>query len=75
METDIHLDLLKVPEAAQMMRCSPLTIRRLIKTGQLPRVRIRRLLFVRKSAILEWLDRAEHRERMSTPGTHHTTNR
>ena len=58
--------LLKVAEAAALLRCRPCTVRAMIGRGQLPYVPVGRLIFLRREAVLEWIRRAETRKRLAT---------
>lgn len=58
--------LLKVAEAATILRCRPCTVRSLVACGQLPFVRVGRLLFLRRESVLAWIKTHETRKRMDT---------
>jgi excisionase family DNA binding protein len=58
--------LLKVDEAAVLLRCKSCTVRALIKRGSLPFVPVGRLVFLRRSAVLEWIERHETRKKLDT---------
>jgi excisionase family DNA binding protein len=51
MLTDVTMELLTVPETAQLLRVSPMTVRRFIADGRLPAVRVGKGLRVRREAI------------------------
>ncbi len=67
--------LLKVAEVAPILRCKSCTVRAMIERGQLPYVRVGRLLFVRKQAVLDWIEGAEKRKRLATFRPHTAVNR
>jgi excisionase family DNA binding protein len=62
--------LLKVDEAAALLRCKSCTVRALIKRGSLPFVPVGRLVFLRRSAVLEWIERHETRKKLATLQPH-----
>jgi excisionase family DNA binding protein len=62
--------LLTIAETASLLRCHTDTVRTLISSGSLPFVRIRRLLFVRRSSLLAWLERQERRGNPATTRPH-----
>jgi excisionase family DNA binding protein len=54
-----ELELFQINEAAELLRIGVRTLRRLIGRNELKTVRIRRRVLIRKSAIVEYLDRTE----------------
>ena len=55
--------LLTVPETAVILRVHSHTVRALIAQGKIPIVKLGRLIFIRKIAVENFLEAAEHRER------------
>lgn len=52
-----EIELLKIPEAAEILSISPLTVRKLISEGKLPAVRIgNKSIRVRKSDLREFVE-------------------
>lgn len=76
----MHKALLTLDEAAEMLSLSPRTLSRLLQRGEIPAVRIGRLVRVRTCDVHTWVDRQAEgwfdappqprpaRESSSTPG-------
>jgi excisionase family DNA binding protein len=55
-------------EAAAYLAISPITLRRLVKTGKLPHVRLRTSLRFKISDLDTWLEKNTTREYVPVPG-------
>jgi excisionase family DNA binding protein len=53
----MHKALLTLDEAAGLLSVSPRTVSRLLRNGEIPTVRIGRLVRVRTSDVQEWVQR------------------
>ena len=64
MATHAEPDILTVEEAAEYLRVSPSTVRRMARTGLLPGVRIGRQWRFSRRQLLEWVEEAAIPEEM-----------
>ncbi len=55
----MHKALLTLEEAASVLSLSPRTLSRLLRRGEIPTVRIGRLVRVRTSDLHSWVDRQD----------------
>lgn len=52
-------DVFDVHTAAHILKCSPGTVYSMCRSGELPCRRVRRLVRIRKSDFIEWLEAIE----------------
>jgi excisionase family DNA binding protein len=63
----MHKALLTLEEAASLLSLSPRTLSRLLRRGEIPTVRIGRLVRVRTSDIHSWVERQDELPDQSPP--------
>lgn len=63
----MHKALLTLEEAASLLSLSPRTLSRLLRRGEIPTVRIGRLVRVRTSDIHSWVERQDEMPDQSPP--------
>jgi len=56
MVTDVIVDFLTVPEAAEIMRISKLTLYRMVSSGQIKHVRICRRVFIKRADLESYIE-------------------
>ena len=59
-------ELLCVKQAASLLRCGECTVYALCTSGELPHVRIGRLIRLRRSTLLDWIAQSEVRSRLKS---------